>query len=291
MTLSPAAQGQLSEQDSKEKTAMMRTSLIAITALGLLVATSRAGLIVRYDFNGNALDSSGSGNHGTIIGSPAFVAGQTDQAIAFNNPAGQVLATQYVSLPNSANILGLQNSSFTIALLYRSTDATMNNGALFGQTRQTSVHFTYNAGGVPGSYAQLEDASGRLLTTQPDAISDPRSITTDGQWHWAIAVLDRDAMVFRYYVDANLIATKSFTQFGPVSFSDLDIGRISGFATFGARQTSVDEFRLYSHALSSDEVNQLVTGVPEPATLTSLAIGVAVLSGYARRRKTYGISE
>lgn len=277
----------LNGPSSESSATMPRFAWLAILAVGLLAEPSSAGLVVQYNFDGSALDSSGLGNHGTITGSPSFVPGQTGQAISFNNPAGQVLATQWVSLPNNPSITNLNNSSFTFAILYRSTDTSLGNGRLFGHA--SSLLYVYNAGGVPGSYVQIRDATGELGTI-PEALNDPRTYTTDGQWHWGITVFDRSAKELRYYVDTNLVATRPFSTFGPVLFSDLSIGRINhqdaSFRTFGARLTAVDNFQLHDRALSADEIHALVnpTGVPEPGALALLGTGALGLFGYRRWR-------
>lgn len=262
---------------------------MAILAIGLFASSSSAGVVVQYNFDGNALDSSGLGNHGTIEGNPSFVPGLTNQAIFFNNPEGQELATQWVSLPNSPSITGLQNSSFTFAILYRSTNASMTNGRLFGHA--SSLQYVYNAGDVPGSYVQIRDTSGRVLGTRDPEAFNPPSYTTDGQWHWGITVFDQDARELRYYVDTNLVAIRSLVDFGSVLFSDLSIGRINhanpSFRTFGALLTAVDNFQLHDRALNTDEINALVnpTAVPEPGSLALLGVACLSLVGYRRWRR------
>jgi len=265
---------------------MLRTTRLTVVAFWLFAASSSAGLVVHYDFNGNTLDSSGLGNNGTIFGNPAFVAGQIDQAIYFNNPIGQQVATQYVSLPNSASILALQNSSFTFAINYLSNDTTINNGRLFGRQPSSGsfIGFGVNSGALETSTG-VRDTTCHALDTLPVVSGNPIARTSDGQWHWGIVVLDRAAGELRQYVDTNLVATVPFGAFDSVTLSDLNIGRIAFNTTFGARLTAVDDFRLYSQALTTAEVNQLVNAFPEPSSLVSAAMGLAGLAGYAGGRR------
>jgi len=259
----------------------MRSLFLSAALLALCAAPGIANPIVHYNFDGNALDSSGLGNHGTIIGSPQFVAGTADQAIRFDNPLGQVIATQYVALPNSASILALQNSSFTFAIQYRSTDAAMTNGRLFGRNPLSppgsELTFVYNAGNVPEAYASVSDTNNKKMVTLSNVRGNLLAVTTDGQWHWGVVVLDRAAGELRQYVDTTLVASVDFAELGPVLFSDLSIGRINLNPTFGARLTAVDDFQLYDRALSAGEVRALVVpaaAIPEPGSLFLLGAGL-----------------
>jgi hypothetical protein len=248
----------------------------AAAAAMVLVAGSiaQAGMVVHYDFNGNALDSSGYGNDATILGTPAFVAGQTDGAIYFNNPAGNVGATQCVTIPNTPSVSGLSDTSFSLAIKYKSTDSTGNNGRLVGGN-YPGLEFDYNAGATPEAYGRLN----LLIYGHSNGTVDPRAVTTDGNWHWAVLTVDRGGAspIVDYYVDTHLITTSSSTL-GPIDFSNISIGRDSGDVTYAARLTTVDDFRLYDTALSATQV----ANVPEPATLSLLALGgMAIL----RRRR------
>jgi hypothetical protein len=243
-------------------------------------------VIVKYDFNGNVLDTSGNGNHGSIVGNPVFQPSSRDSGIYFTNPAGSANGNQYVTIPNTTDILGLGNSSFTIAIFYRSVDNSMNNGRLFGQFSSGSgVADHYNAGGTPGAYAYFKDTSGNILSTKGEAVTDPRAITTDGVYRWTFSVLDREQKQLRYYVDDNLITTVGYTNFGPISFADLRIGMINFSVNYAARLTLVDEFRMYSTPLTFNEIQGVVGSVPEPSSALSVCVGfVAIFLKKSRRR-------
>ncbi len=243
---------------------------------------ANAALIVDYKFDDNAQDSSGLGNHGTIIGNAAFTNSPQGRAISFNNPLGNTAATQWVEIPNSASILALAPSSLSFAILYRSIDTDQVNGRLFGGGASSQLAYVYNATNVDEAYTRIDDVNGQLVTSREDVIGDPNAYTTDGNWHWGIGVLDRNAGVFRQYVDLHLVAEVSFTNLANIDIHNLTIGNISNQATSSARLTDVDRFMLFNHALSPEEVGELVNPVPEPGVFVALACGFAL----SLRRKT-----
>ncbi|WDE02765.1 hypothetical protein SG34_015060 [Thalassomonas viridans] len=239
----------------------MRVLLLIFFCLTInaLSPNANASLILHYDFNGDVTDKSGNGLDGTITGSPAFVAGEFDQALNINNPIGQTGATEYVSLPNHAALQALSTSSFTWAIKYKTTDVAMTNGRTFGiQNTQTNGGFggTYNDGIRVTSNAFVIGTNQEMYT-DPESESDANAITTDGEYHWVFLVIDRVEKTFEYYVDEHLIVSKIFTDLGSVSFDNISIGRISGLPDFGARFTTVDEVLIYDIALDQNGVEQV----------------------------------
>jgi hypothetical protein len=271
-------------------TRRVRAATSAVTAIASLVsAAAHGGLLVQYKFDGDTLDSSGNGHHATFHGG-SYVAGETDGAIHFNNPSGAAVATQYVTIPNAAEILDLGDASFSFAIKYRSTDTALQNGRLFGvNSGSTYLVYNYNAGGTAQSHGSFGGTEGTFNYGNRDT-PNPLAITTDGDWHWAVVVLNRDTSTVSYYVDANVISSASYAALGEVPFANLTIGRFNGDGTdsstsYGARLTSVDEFRLYDHALSAAEVS----AIPEPSALVgALLMGTAGLLAVRRHGRSAG---
>lgn len=261
---------------------MQRCLLLALLPLFAVSSVARSELIVHYDFNNNALDSSGHSNNGSRYGS-SFVSGEYDGAIYFNNAYNNSI--NYVSLPDLSGVPGLSNSSFTFALKYKTTDDARNNGRLFGGN---GMNFNYNAGATAHAYGLLQFADGGVFYGYPS--SDPNSLTVDGKWHWAVVAVDRAVHKIDFYIDAHLIEEKTFANTGAVSFSNLAIGRDNAHGGYGATLTTVDDFRLYNTSLSADDVARLgapPSVVPEPSTLVALssvgAIGLVI--AYRRRKR------
>jgi hypothetical protein len=209
-------------------------------------------LVVHYAFENDVLDSTANANHGTAIGNPSFATAKTGtRGVAIDNPLGQVAATQWVQLPSSLTILALKTRSFTVSICYECTDAAMTNGRLFGNT--VGINADYNDGTVAYAYGIVTDQTGaaRLVGSE-----NPR-VTTDGNWHCQVIVVDREGGEARELIDANLTHDTALGSFGTISTSGLVIGAAKNNDTFGARKMLVDDFRIYDRALSAPEISQL----------------------------------
>ena len=269
----------------------MARAWVGVTLAAATVGGARAGIIVYYPFDGNAADLSGNGNHATVTGNIGWVAGEHDGAMFVNNPQAETLANQFVTLPNSLSILSLGESSFSFAIKYKTTDT--SNGRLFGAATgvigsATGMALTYSGGGTDTYGFVAGDEAGVKYghAGTPNDPGIPSAITTDGLWHWVVVVHDRDAKTIDYYVDEQMITSHENITLGTVSFSDLTIGKYNGpistDAWYSARNTSVDEFRLYSHAIEPMDV---YLPVPELAGSTRSVSMLLGLAGFLRWRR------
>lgn len=251
----------------------------------LSINFAHATLLLHYDFNGDALDKSGNSLHGTIQGGPSFTAGESDLAMYINNPSGSAGATQYVTVPNSPVLQALANASFTLAIKYKSTDTSQNNGRLLGNRTaagKKGFNLTYNDGLLANGYATIAGSTAEI-STQVESNATPNGNTTDGEFHWVIATVDRATDSFNFYVDAHKITTKVITGIGSIDFDDISLGRITGFPNFGARQTTMDDFRIYNTAFSQSNVNQLVNA-SEPSSLMTYLFAIIAMVWWSWRR-------
>lgn len=262
----------------------MRLKLpVSLVVAGLLAGQTQAVLVCAYDFDGNLLDSSGFGNDGVMSGTASYVASQGGQAIAFNNASGNSSPTR-LTIPNSTSVRTLENSSFSFAIRYRSSDTGGQNGRLFGGGwGGPQIVYDYNAGASASATFQIQDSNGQVLNAGWQN-SNPGAITTTGQWLWGIGVLDRENQNMRVYVNNQLIEQTNFSSLGSIAFPALTLGAVHGQLQSSATMTDVESFRLYNHALSPDEVGDLVQTVPEPGTMVVLA-SAALLVGWRRRRR------
>lgn len=254
---------------------------------GLMIPNlASAGLVAHYELNGNANDSSGFGNHGTLTGGPNFVASPRGQAIAFNNPVGFGIADELMLLPN--NFGALDNASFSIALLMRSVDNSQINGRLFGNN--------FSAAGMGFGYNREHSSNAGIFMRDTavngpsffDNTAGPEGYVVDGNWHWLVLVVDRTAETATAWIDGHS-QTQSIAGLGATSFANLRLGALDDINSstgdaFGARNTWVDDLRIYNHALSAAEVGALA--VPEPSA--GLLTGAVLLASLLVRTRGFG---
>lgn len=79
----------------------IRISTLLAAAMWLGGQTQAATLVNEWKFEGNANDTSGNNNHGTVTGSPLYVAGKFGQGIYLNN-ADSVRKNSATGLPTLA---------------------------------------------------------------------------------------------------------------------------------------------------------------------------------------------
>ncbi len=219
---------------------------------------AQAAPLVHYMFHWNAYDVSGNGYDGTVVGSPGYNYEQQGASIQFNNPTGE--ATQFVTLPDLTPVL--QNSSFTIAVKYRTTDSAGNNGRLYGNTWiDSGVAFNYNAGNRPAPNGLItQDGNYSLFGNFAD---NGTPVTTDGQWHRAVLSVNRSTQTMNFYVDNSLVSSGPLNSTAGINFANFAVGalgvRTNGENTSGAK-AAVDDFQIFNSALTESQIGQINEG-------------------------------
>ena len=240
------------------RTMLLMTLIMGLSWFPVAWADLNDGLVAYYPFDGDAQDESGNGNHGVIIGDVVYVQGKNDreQAVYFNNPYGSVTANQYMSLPYSQSIQSMESSSFTISILYKTTDHFQHNGRLFGN--KSYLVMDYNAGIKAQAYSHVSDGLNNYLVAY-NADNNPSAITTDGQFHLQSLVLDRENNSLTQYIDGRLIDVIDVSAMGFINLNGLVLGATKVPDTYGARLMAVDELRIYNRTLSESEIKLLYT--------------------------------
>ena len=198
------------------------------------------GLVGLWHFNGdpdnvtNAIDSSGQGNDGTIIGATFTKDGRFGGAYEFNGSTDYI---EIISPDNSTTFDG----SFSLSIWSKSSNRTglPHHGVnVFG-------------GAIPRLYLQgvsMAYGSGDFI----DAVMTiPTGITDYSTWnHWVYMYNGSHEVA---YVNGVLKASKNRTA---EAVTVKIIGKVPSFFFNG----TIDEVAIYNRALSAEEVNKLYQG-------------------------------
>ena len=255
------------------------TLMSGVAASALPVITN--GLVAAYEFNGNANDVSGGGNHGTVVGAVAT-------ADRFGNANGA-----YSFAPLAARVeLNPAFSSHPPQLTYAAWIGDWQNtwGTIFGEfTTDGRTRNYFLAGGAQ----ELWELT--LATYPPSGAADahiawnPTFIADE----WIHVAVVREGDLISGYV--NGVLQGSVTTVGTYSGSTPFIAAIGsrynpfaggwvgyGDGTYQFRGV-VDDLYIYDRALSPTEVSTLYSVIPEPNTALLLGLGLSALA--VRREK------
>ena len=291
-------------------------ALAAATLLAVSASASQAALTHRYSFTTDMSDSVGGATYNGTLINRATVSGG---ALQFNNPnftGGKNPDTNgYGSLPIS--ILPTSGSVtieewFTItgsgffAESYTFSDNnndTNNPGANNGQYLVHCISCP-QGGAVPaGGGNRIEQAQVGGYTTETDDFGETPGVGAggggymdDGETFMCATVIDASTGLMSYYMYdmsqggiGGLQSTVAADPLSGYSFTNAYLGR-SAFIQDDATSGSMNEFRIYDDAQSAAQVaadeaaGPNVVVVPEPASLTVLAVGGLAMAGRRRRR-------
>jgi hypothetical protein len=230
----------------------VRVYNVALTAAEVAeLYTGRQGKITdlvgwwTMDGWGNAHDSSGYGNDGTWVGSPTTTSSVSTK-FQYPNPYAITLngSSQYVQMP-SAVIPA--SGAFTVSMWAKPTSgATAGNDSLFGQYHNVFANRLFAIFGTTRVYVQIGSNSlGFANTYLPNV--------------WYHIVMGRDVSGNGFiYVNASLVANGTLS--GTVDNQALTVGGFDEGVNVGRFNGSIDDVRIYSRALTADEVAILAAG-------------------------------
>lgn len=222
--------------------------------------------------DGNANDSAGS-NHGTLFGNTSFVEGHFGKAFNFDGD------DDYVTFGTSAGNFG--TGDFTIAYWMKKNGA---RGESFLEKRPAcnmdfgSSWWCIRGGdttvGLEVSGASLENYNHGFETTQP---------LNDGQWHHV--AWTRQGTQLSVYIDGALDNTGTTSGIADLNnTAELTAGKsvCVGIDGTSALTGQLDDIRLYSRALSQEEIQGLASATsfsPAPPALETGSVIFKTASG------------
>jgi hypothetical protein len=211
------------------------------------------GPVAYYRFDGSPLDSSGAGLHGTAIGNITYETGVSGLSARFEGPE------DFISVPYSP-ALDTITRELTIAAWIMTSGGEQLNGhvvqreSTLDPLRPDSAIYALQ---VSGSAADPESGLGFKIKRDRGPTSGFGGATfPSGMWmHVAVTF---DGTIVKVYVDGEEALLGGFL-FGfdaiETGSSDLLIGRgASGLGLHAA----IDELRIYNHALTKAEIQELL---------------------------------
>ncbi|MGA2656493.1 MAG: LamG-like jellyroll fold domain-containing protein [Verrucomicrobiota bacterium] len=233
-------------------------TLTVLPAVGYANVTNGLGLHLKFD--GDASDSSGHGNNGTLEGSPTFVTGKVGKALHYSTmtdtgaSGGTVTNANYVSLGTPTNLnFGASGSSFSVAFWIR-LPANYLAGDLpfFGSAvgSDNSFGFTfspsYNLGGWQWC---LDDGTNDI------DVNGANNSINDGAWHHLAFTFDRVANRGLTYLDEVLVQSTAMAGLGNFdSGTNVCIGQDPTGAYKEPGSADIDDLGVWARVLSPAEI-------------------------------------
>jgi hypothetical protein len=246
---------------------MLRTLLI-VSSLGLFLLIPAAnsqiptnGLVAYYPFNGNANDSSGNGNNGSVynISSDSDRFGQAGKSFHFNG------VNSIVTI-NDSTLFNFGTNDFSISLWTRTS------------VEQPGIYLISKYAlpdGSPGYGVGTGDFTDpyAFLTIQSGTSRDVRGAIpfNDGMWHNIICVWQRNGRLTIFFDGNNLASTdiSSYSNGVVQNNAKLNIGGRANYPQFNG---DIDDIRIYNRALNVTEIGSLYHegGWPNPIPTNGL---------------------
>jgi TolA-binding protein len=230
-------------------------------------APNSAGLVARYELEGNAAETSGSqpAANGILVGNPTYEAGPSGQAICFDGD-------DYVNCGNRSSFNLTKQLTIAAWIKVNKLDKEYqtiiskgdNSWRLARAGKSNSIEFACD-----GTAIIKWNGKGEV----PWAVIGTTNVN-DGKWHHIAGVFDSSALYL--YIDGVLEAAKSTVNSISISNYDVCIGTN---AQIPARNWNglIDDVRIYDYALSQAEIvgvmgkPEIQLPLPVPATLYNIA--------------------
>jgi hypothetical protein len=209
-------------------------------------------LVVHLPLRGNAHDVSGNGNHGTINGARLIADrfGRADSAYSFDG------VNDYLRLANERRF---DLNTFTIAMHVKISTLPMSPSPM-GTGEHTLISKGENAGNFTIKLTRWQGASYGSVsyeqrTPRGTWISGSAGTIGLNRFHHIAATVE--GSVLRLYLDGQLKLEKTDVEPRLLNDAPVLIGRSAGALSPNWFKGIIDDVRVYSRALSAQEINQL----------------------------------
>lgn len=220
---------------------LVATAVIAPYWYGTGNASTEANLVGRWSFEGNFVDSSGKGNHGTQSGGVKIATGVKGRGIVLDG------SNDYVTIPNSGsiNITGNRSISAWIKTTY-----TAGATKIVSKEDSSRRQYTLDVAAGGTAWFSVRDGAGNKFEVNTD------SVISDGAWHHVVGVLaGTNGSVYVDGVFSNSSSNPAIVLTNTAVDDSAYIGmRFTGSSNFNG---SIDEVRIYNVSLTAAEVYAL----------------------------------
>jgi hypothetical protein len=232
----------LTSASSATTTVNMPSQPVTITATYSALPPTPPNQVTALSFSEGsgttAADSSGSGHNGTLLNGPTWTAGKFDNGVSLDG------TNDYVSVANPST-LNFGTSDFTIALWLK-RQATGAEHTIFSKTASTA----WTTGGKE-FYISASDNKLKFGCAGLPELSSTGTITNDGLWHHVAVTFNDSSNTVTFYIDGAASGGGTQNLLADVSTHVVKLGGHPHPHTFRGQ---VDEFRIFSRALSASEV-------------------------------------
>ncbi len=232
---------------------MYLVSFVVVVGLAL-TSTANADNVGWWKFDDGtgtiAVDSSENANDGTLEGDPQWIDGQLGGALEFDGTG------DYVDLPITPLLGSLTNTSFTIWANFSGTGGSWQRILDIGTGTTVNMFITPN-NGASGTLRFAVTVSGYAdedQATAPDALPDG--------WNHVAVTMDAVNNTHTLYINGQVVAENTSARYFPT-----DLGTTTqnwlGRSEYGADpyyNGSLDDFQIYDHVLTQDEILDIMAG-------------------------------
>lgn len=222
------------------------TFVASILSIPVAANTFDAGLAAHWKFEGDATDSSSGGNDLTVTGDPVYDTGKDGQSIVFNGN-DFLQAGSDVPLGKSFTIAAWVNPSRTdfVAYVFAKTDS--------GESTATDgKELKIGTGGEVDFFYEHSGGTNYTLSSN--------YFIGVNEWSHLVVTRSESTGVVAIYVDGDLKNYDASSPSPSVNTASVTIGETFGNANDEFFEGKLDEIRVYSQALTADEVGQLYLG-------------------------------
>jgi len=209
------------------------------------VGPGDANLVAWYEFDGDADDSSGNGNHGTVVGDPQWVTGQINGALQFDGTDDYVNIDDYKGITATNDV----QPAFSIACWLK----TNGDGAMvsWGSGDGAPVGGQYITFRIDGGRLRVEHGAGNLRGN---------TYVNDGKWHHCALTVVKGGNLrvpnTILYVDGqeDTVFSGSDNIFNLTADVDVSIGTQGWYTTGRFFDGVIDDVRIYNAVLTDVEI-------------------------------------